>query len=130
MREILSLHIGNAGIETGKSMWDLYCLEHHLDIHTGKVINPEVNFKDSMRSVFHEASENQFSPRNLFIDLEPDALYSIQRSPHKNLFAKDSFFMNKGDAGCYYERARYGFNCERDEILNLIRKHAERCSSL
>ena len=31
MREIISIHIGQAGIQVGNSCWELYCLEH--DIH-------------------------------------------------------------------------------------------------
>lgn len=30
MREIISLHIGQAGIQVGNSCWELYCLEHDI----------------------------------------------------------------------------------------------------
>lgn len=30
MREIISLHIGQAGIQVGNSCWELYCLEHGI----------------------------------------------------------------------------------------------------
>ena len=30
MREILSIHLGQGGIQTGNACWDLYCLEHGI----------------------------------------------------------------------------------------------------
>ena len=30
MREVISVHIGQAGIQTGNSCWELYCLEHGI----------------------------------------------------------------------------------------------------
>lgn len=30
MREIISVHIGQAGIQLGNSCWELYCLEHGI----------------------------------------------------------------------------------------------------
>jgi hypothetical protein len=30
MREVISIHIGQAGIQTGNSCWELYCLEHGI----------------------------------------------------------------------------------------------------
>ena len=28
MRECISIHVGQAGIQMGNSCWELYCLEH------------------------------------------------------------------------------------------------------
>ena len=30
MRECLSIHIGQAGVQIGNSCWELYCLEHGI----------------------------------------------------------------------------------------------------
>lgn len=30
MREIVSIHIGQAGIQVGNACWELYCLEHGI----------------------------------------------------------------------------------------------------
>jgi hypothetical protein len=30
MREVISIHIGQAGIQTGNACWELYCLEHGI----------------------------------------------------------------------------------------------------
>ena len=30
MREIISIHLGQAGIQVGNACWELYCLEHGI----------------------------------------------------------------------------------------------------
>jgi len=30
MREVISIHIGQAGVQCGNSCWELYCLEHGI----------------------------------------------------------------------------------------------------
>ena len=30
MREVISIHIGQGGIQSGNACWELYCLEHGI----------------------------------------------------------------------------------------------------
>lgn len=30
MREVISIHIGQAGVQVGNACWELYCLEHGI----------------------------------------------------------------------------------------------------
>jgi hypothetical protein len=30
MREVISIHIGQAGVQTGNSCWELYCMDHGI----------------------------------------------------------------------------------------------------
>ena len=30
MREVISIHMGQCGIQTGNACWELYCLEHGI----------------------------------------------------------------------------------------------------
>jgi hypothetical protein len=32
MRECISIHIGQAGIQVGNACWELYCLEHGIEV--------------------------------------------------------------------------------------------------
>ena len=32
MRECISLHVGQAGCQIGNACWELYCLEHGIDV--------------------------------------------------------------------------------------------------
>ena len=30
MREVISIHVGQAGVQMGNSCWELYCMEHGI----------------------------------------------------------------------------------------------------
>jgi tubulin alpha len=32
MRECLSIHVGQAGIQLGNACWELFCLEHGIQV--------------------------------------------------------------------------------------------------
>ena len=43
MREVISLHVGQAGCQMGNACWELYCLEHGIQpdgtMPTGQLIS-------------------------------------------------------------------------------------------
>lgn len=34
MREVISLHVGQAGCQIGNACWELYCIEHGIQVST------------------------------------------------------------------------------------------------
>ena len=52
MREVVSIHVGQAGVQIGNSCWELYCLEHGIN-PDGTM--PEGKNKDSQYT--HKVSE-------------------------------------------------------------------------
>ena len=44
MRECLSIHIGQAGVQIGNSCWELYCLEHGIAPDGEIIIKPILNY--------------------------------------------------------------------------------------
>ena len=79
MREIVSIHIGQAGSQIGSSCWELYCLEHGisksgLKIADNETVDSENSRENGFKSFFSEMKQSeQFVPRAIFIDLEPTA---------------------------------------------------------
>ena len=47
MREVISIHIGQAGIQVGNACWELYCLEHGIQpdgqVSAGSSSEPRVD---------------------------------------------------------------------------------------
>lgn len=48
MREVISIHIGQAGIQVGNACWELYCLEHGIQ-PDGQVQSPPARLAWSRR---------------------------------------------------------------------------------
>lgn len=85
MREVVSVHVGQAGVQMGNSCWELYCLEH--GIQPNGQIPSDVTFgagDDSFTTFFAETSSGKHVPRALFIDMEPSVIgenYSFYHGP-------------------------------------------------
>ncbi|XP_014259632.1 tubulin alpha-4 chain-like [Cimex lectularius] len=52
MREVISVHVGQAGVQLGGICWELYCLEHGLDLY-GRLGN-----EDDLRSRMMKTNSN------------------------------------------------------------------------
>lgn len=130
MREIISLHVGQAGIQIGNACWKLYCKEHN--------INPDgtrgLNFgkeDDSCSSFFFETSAGNFVPRALLVDLEPDVIDQVRSSEFAGLYHPQQMLHGKEDASNNYARGHYTTGKELLEpVLDQIRKLADGCEGL
>lgn len=97
-REVISVHVGQAGVQLGSICWRLYCLEHGLNID-GTFIGRDqsltsANLRESFEqmnvkektdfakngpsegfySFFSENANGNYSPRAVFLDLEPSVI--------------------------------------------------------
>lgn len=68
-REIISLHVGQAGIQIANSMWELYCLEHLID-PDGYLVDHSEEDDSSYETFFERTNTMRFVPRAIFFDTE------------------------------------------------------------
>jgi tubulin alpha len=101
--EVLHLHVGSGGIAVGNDCWQLYCLEHNLDI------DGCISSEEKPPLCFFSAGdhEKKFRPRTLFIDQDSTTIDRIKTSRMKNFYTDDQFLVSA------------------DSILNKIRKEIE-----
>ena len=75
MREVISIHIGQAGIQVGNACWELYCLEHGIQpdgqMPSDKTIG---GGDDAFNTFFSETGAGKHVPRAVFLDLEVSSL--------------------------------------------------------
>ena len=127
MREIVTIHLGQAGVQTGNACWELFCLEHG--------VQPDGCATSSLPechgTFFAESSSGAHVPRAVFIDLEPTVVDEIRAGPYQNLFHPDSLITGKEDAANNFARGRYTAGKEiLDDCLDRIRKLTDQCSGL
>lgn len=132
MREIISIHIGQTGIQTGNLCWELFCLEHNIGSN-GQLKSDTDIFKgnDEYRSIFDENSVGKYIPRSVHIDLEPESIDELLTGPYKELFDHNTFVCGKENTGGNYARA-YSTLGDRyiDMAVDKIRKVADNCNDL
>eukprot|EP01025_Chloroclados_australasicus_P068755 TRINITY_DN9580_c0_g1_i2.p2 TRINITY_DN9580_c0_g1~~TRINITY_DN9580_c0_g1_i2.p2 ORF type:complete len:451 (+),score=55.27 TRINITY_DN9580_c0_g1_i2:1296-2648(+) len=130
MREVISIHIGQAGIQVGNSCWELYCLEHGInqDGTLGEAISGR---DDSFSTFFNETGYGKYVPRGIFIDLEPTVVDEVRTGAYRSLFHPEQLISGKEDAANNYARGHYTVGKELiDKCLDRIRKLSDSCSGL
>ena len=113
MREVISVHVGQAGVQMGNSCWELYCLEHGIQPN-GQISSDAADgaSDDSFSTFFSETSSGKHVPRGLFVDLEPSVIgkyfcFYLEILNIRNL--RDKAYSN---FSCRFLNANYFFQFE------------------
>uniref|UniRef100_UPI000EF48A62 tubulin alpha-1C chain-like n=1 Tax=Ciona intestinalis TaxID=7719 RepID=UPI000EF48A62 len=126
MSEIISIHVGEAGLRVGQRCWELYYAEHGIlkdGITDGATLQ-----SNSPNAFFNKSESGAYAPRALFVDMEPTVIDDICVGDYKNEFQQ---VVGKEDSGSNYARGSIsvgGNYC--DLITNKIAKIAEACDNL
>ncbi|KAK0168332.1 hypothetical protein PV327_002149 [Microctonus hyperodae] len=132
MRECISIHVGQAGVQIGNACWELYCLEHGIqpdgEMPSDKSIG---SGDDSFNTFFSETGAGKHVPRAVFIDLEPTVVDEVRTGTYRQLFHPEQLITGKEDAANNYARGHYTIGKEIvDLVLDRIRKLADQCTGL
>jgi tubulin alpha len=74
MREVISVHVGQAGVQMGNACWELYCMEHGIQ-PDGHMPNDDNDANDdSFNTFFSETGGGKHVPRAILVDLEPTVI--------------------------------------------------------
>lgn len=133
MREVISIHIGQAGVQIGNACWELYCLEHGIE-PDGQLSQEKHNCKhsdDSFYTFFSETEHGNHVPRALMVDLEPTVVDEIRKGSYRNLYHPSQLITGKEDAANNYARGYYSVGKSMlEKVLNRIRLLADQCTGL
>lgn len=126
MREVLSLHIGQAGVQIAEACWELFALEHGI-FPDGSLMNDK-KVDDNMKTFFSDTKSGKVVPRVLFVDLEQSVIQGIMNSEYKSLYNPNYMITGKEDAANNYARGHYTIGREYIEpVMEQINKLAENC---
>ncbi|XP_067881707.1 tubulin alpha-1 chain-like [Heterodontus francisci] len=132
MRECISIHVGQAGVQIGNACWELYCLEHGIKTN-GRMRRYRTarGGDDSFSTFFNETGTGKHIPRAVFIDLEPTVIDEVRTGTYRQLFHPEQLITGKEDAANNYARGHYSIGKEIvDLVLDRIRKLADQCTGL
>lgn len=132
MRECISIHIGQAGIQVGNACWELYCLEHGIQAD-GQMPSEKTigGGDDAFNTFFSETGAGKHVPRAVFVDLEPTVIDEVRTGTYRQLFHPEQLISGKEDAANNFARGHYTIGKEIvDLCLDRIRKLADNCTGL
>jgi tubulin alpha len=122
VREVLTINVGQGGIQLSNAVWGQYCAEHAIknDGKPGEKFNrKDLNFK----CFFEETQAGQYVPRNLNVDLETSVNDDIANGATSALFHPEFLISGKEDAANNFARGHYTVGKEQvDKVNDRIRK--------
>ncbi|ETN85539.1 hypothetical protein RB195_006569 [Necator americanus] len=114
-REVISIHVGQAGVQMGNACWELYCLEHAIQ-PDGRMIDFNDDDQDAFNTFFAETIGGKHVPRCLLIDLEPTVVDEVRTGTYRDLFHPEQLLSGKEDAANCYARGRYTIGREMIDV--------------
>lgn len=108
-REVIHLHIGSGRIEIGNNCWELYCLEHNLNVDGYLQNESDSNVPPQC---FFSKVNKTYRPLSFFIDLDSTTIDKMKTSKMKNFYNENQFIVSS--------------NSSSGVIFNEIRKEIER----
>mmetsp|Transcript_9845 Transcript_9845/g.30343 ORF Transcript_9845/g.30343 Transcript_9845/m.30343 type:complete len:465 (+) Transcript_9845:154-1548(+) len=136
MREVISIHLGQCGVQLGNSCWELYCLEHGIkpdgtlvDVDAGS--KAKASGEQPFGTFFSETGSGKYVPRSLYVDLEPSVIDEVRTGEYRKLFHPEQLISGKEDAANNFARGHYTVGKSLvDQTLDKIRKLADQCEGL
>jgi len=132
LREIITLHLGQAGCQVGNQVWELFCLEHGIQ-PDGMMPGDKTlgGGTDAFNTFFSETESGKHVPRALYADLEESVVDEIRMGAFRQMYHPEQLITGKEDAANNFARGHYTVGKELvDVILDKIRKIADQCAGL
>lgn len=122
----MQVHVGQCGLRVGASFWQQLCSDH-LVSDSGLLLeeSPERSF--GLHRYFQE-EKHSYRPRALLVDLQSQAIDSLQASPQSRLFLPDQYRFDLCGSHNIYPLGYY--NDLSTSALEGFRQQAESCDFL
>ena len=129
VREVLTINVGQAGIQLGQAVWFQYNGEHQID--NGGKRAKDAPKDDSFKVFYEETGSGQFVPRNVSVDLEPNVIDDVRNSDIASMFHPEFLLAGKEDAANNFARGHYTVGKEIiDKVSDRLRKLVDNCSNV
>ncbi|KAJ3382043.1 Tubulin alpha-3C/D chain [Entophlyctis sp. JEL0112] len=130
MRECISVHLGQAGVQIGNACWELYCLEHGIQPN-GELSAEGNRSSNEFSTFFSESGMGKYVPRAVFVDLEPSVIDEVRRGAYRELHHPEQLISGNEDAANNYARGHYTIGKGIIQtVLDRIRKIADNSECL
>ncbi|XP_014247182.1 tubulin alpha-3 chain-like isoform X1 [Cimex lectularius] len=122
---IISIHIGQAGVQIGTAMWHLLLHEHGLNPRGFKE-NGDRCLDSQAQVMFHQWSGPKFTAKACFIDSDEYTLSNLRSGPLSDVFQWNYVMHTCAESGGLYSRGNFVVAEEVvDKVVKYVRQMAE-----
>ncbi|CAD7949526.1 unnamed protein product [Amoebophrya sp. A25] len=133
VKEVVTVHVGQAGCQVGLQVWELMCEEHGIQPDgTRDEIHGEAAPDDPLSTFFAETAAGQHVPRSVFVDTDPATRVDVLNASHGKLFHPDNILAYKQDCRSNFFEGRSASNQFKikESVMDAVRKEVDKCQSL
>jgi len=122
-REVLTINVGQAGVQLGNAVWTQYCKEHRIK-NDGTLEDGVDDSEDKyFKTFYEETGTGQYVPRNIAVDLEPTVVDDVRTGDYAQMFHPEFLLNGKEDAANNFARGHYTVGKEiLDQVNDRLRK--------
>ncbi|KAF6771345.1 hypothetical protein AHF37_10417 [Paragonimus kellicotti] len=131
--EIVTVHIGQAGVQISHALWELVCVEHGIIANGQKTLEAtqQADQEAGREYVFREVLRDKFVPRALLVDLEPSVIDEIRTGAYRELWHPLQLINGKEDAASNFARGYYSqTRFEMNDVMDRVRILVEQCDNM
>ncbi|KAL3488182.1 Tubulin/FtsZ, GTPase domain-containing protein [Aspergillus germanicus] len=130
-KEIISIHVGEWGIDLGTNSWKGLLSEHGID-NSGRSDNASDLSMERLGVYFNNTKVDHYVPRAIVTDLDPITRARFTRNTvHELLPGQNKIY---GSSSCYNNWAKGFYSADAGEVtekaLDALRREAEQCDNL
>ena len=130
-KELLSIHVGQAGVQMGHAYWELIAQEHCIQRDGHAIPDGDLYDLQTSNLLFQATSKGLYVPRSVMVDLEPTVIDEIRTGYYRGLFHADSLINGIEDAANNFARGFFTVgNLIVDKITDELRRQIENCDRL
>ena len=137
VREIVSIGIGQCGVQLGDQIWQQFHAEHGISTngdHDNWMKSGPTKQRDddqSFRVFYQETASGKFIPRNIFIDTQPNATNTVKSGKYAGLYHPEFVLSSNEDAAGNFAAGHYVLGKEMIDIFtDRMRKEVEECDNV
>jgi len=128
-REVVTVCVGQAGIQLGNTIWAQYLQEH--GVKAGGSFSRDDKIKDPTSTFFAISDNAQAVPRNAYFDLEGTVIDEVKSGMFSKLHNPESLIHGKEDAANNFARGHYTVGKElSDKCEAYLRKLVDNCNNV
>jgi len=128
VREVLTINVGQCGVQLGSRIWHQYCAEHGIQ-KDGRMADETAD--SHFQTFFEETSRSEYVPRNIMVDLEPNVVDDVRTGAFSAIYNPYFLLSGKEDAANMFGRGHYTVGKEMiDKVNDRIRKMVDNCDNV
>mmetsp|Transcript_8227 Transcript_8227/g.16202 ORF Transcript_8227/g.16202 Transcript_8227/m.16202 type:complete len:336 (+) Transcript_8227:3576-4583(+) len=128
MKQVVSIHVGQTGVQVGSSVWELFCREHSIQPDGMLAADSTTDTSSHVESFFRVNESGKHTPRAIFIDTDSNATDALAAGQYGSIY-ENVIGGNKNSSNLFSKGSRMLPQDLSESLTDSLNKQVENCDS-